>query len=120
MESTSWISISLFWVIHSVFVSNADLPKPIYGFTMFLICMLISFSIFYLIRYFVEHKLGKTERLKKSITRLVTLISDIRINHYFLMAAKAQSTHGKEEIERDVEIVEEKIFSTIEKVADES
>ncbi|AXG69571.1 hypothetical protein KORDIASMS9_01794 [Kordia sp. SMS9] len=120
MESVAWISIALFWVIHSVFVNNADLPKPIYGTTLFSICMFISFSIFYLIKYFVEHKLNKIEKLKKSITRLVTLISDIRINHYFQMAAKAQSMHGKEEIEKDVEIVEDKIFSTIEKVADES
>jgi len=120
MESSAWIAISLFWVIHSIFVKNADLPKPVYGATLLLICLPIGLSIFYLIRYFVKYKLNKIEKLKKSITKLVTLISDIRINHYFLMAAKAQSTHGKEEIEKDVEIVEEKIFSTIENVADES
>ncbi|EDP95081.1 hypothetical protein U8527_08635 [Kordia algicida OT-1] len=120
LESSAWISISIFWVIHSIFVRGSDLPTPVYASILFSICLLIGYSVFYLIKYFVENKLNKITKLKRSISRLVTLISDIRINHYFLMAAKAQSTHGKDEIEKDVEILEEKIFSTIEKVADES
>lgn len=119
-EAAAWISVSLFWVIHSVFISKADLPKPMYALMMFTICLLIGFSIYYIIKYLIENKYTQLEKYRKSISRLVALISDIRLNHYFLMAAKAQSTHGKEEVEKDVEIVEEKIFTTIEKVADES
>ena len=48
------------------------------------------------------------------------MVADIRANHYFHMAAKAQNIDNKAIIEKDVEIVDEKIFSTLEKVADES
>lgn len=120
LEASAWMAVSLFWVIHSVFVKNADLPTPIYATIMFGICLLLAFSIFYFIKYLIHRKTHTLESYRKSIVRLVTLISDIRINHYFVMAASATTKDNEAVIKKDVEIVDEKIFSTIEKVADES
>ena len=120
VEASAWIAVSLFWVIHSVFVQNADLPTPVYAGLMFSVCLLIGVSIFYFIKYLIHRKTHTIESYKNSIINLISLISDIRINHYFHMAAKAQNKDNEEIIKKDVEIVEEKIFSTLEKVADES
>jgi len=117
-EASAWMAVSLFWVSHTVFKKTDDLPTTIYALVTFIICFAISFSIFYVLKYMSERKEHTLESYRKSIVNLVTLISDIRINHYFLMAATAMTKDNKKEIEKDVEIVDEKIFSAIEKVAD--
>ncbi|WP_156169196.1 hypothetical protein [Kordia jejudonensis] len=119
-ESSAWLAVSLFWVFHAVFVNNADLPKPVYAIVMFLVCLLIGFSILYTIKYIVHRKTHTLKSYKNSIIKLISLVADIRANHYFHMAAKAQNDRNKASIEKDVEIVDDKIFSTLEKVADES
>jgi hypothetical protein len=119
-ESISWTAVSLFWVIHSIFVNKADLPTALYAIVTFSICLAIGYSIFYFIKYLVNRKRLTLESYKNSIRRLISLISDIRFNHYFHMAAKAQNKDNEKIIKKDVEIVEKKIFSTLEKVADDS
>lgn len=119
-ESISWTAVSLFWVIHSIFINKADLPTTFYAIVTFSICLVIGYSIFYFIKYLVHKKVHTLESYKNSIRRLISLISDIRLNHYFHMAAKAQNKDNEKIIEKDVEIVDKKIFSTLENVADDS
>jgi len=117
-ESIGWIAISLFWVIHTVFKKTDDLPTIIYAITMFSVCIVLGFSIFYSIKYLIHRKEHTLKSYKASIINLIELIGEIRVNHYFKMAAKAMTKENKEIISKDSEVMDKKIFSTLEKVAD--
>jgi len=95
---------------------KGDFTNEFYYYLIGTISILATFISIFMVKYFDNI----ISRLKKNISQLITLISDIRINHYFHMAAKAQTKENEAIIKKDVEIVEEKIFSTLEKVADES
>ncbi|WP_430413124.1 hypothetical protein [Kordia sp.] len=118
LEASAWIAVSLFWVIHSIFVKNADLPKPVYTSIMFIICLLIGFSIVYFIKFLVSRKEHTLQSYKASIIRLIELVGEIRVQHYFHMAAKAKTEENENVISKDAAVMDEKIFSTLEKVAD--
>lgn len=93
-----------------------DFTNEFYYYLIGAISILATFSSIFAVKYFNNI----ISSLKSNISQLITLISDIRINHYFQMAAKAQTKDNEAIIKKDVEILDEKIFSTIEKVADES
>ncbi|MBC8755863.1 hypothetical protein H2O64_14390 [Kordia sp. YSTF-M3] len=118
LEASAWIAVSLFWVIHSIFITNADLPTPIYASVMFCICLVLGFSIFFSIKYLINRKAHTLKSYKASIVNLIELIGEIRVDHYFKMAAKAMTKENKEIISKDSEVMDKKIFSTLEKVAD--
>ncbi|QHI38673.1 hypothetical protein IMCC3317_40670 [Kordia antarctica] len=118
LEASAWMAVSLFWVAHSVFVKNADLPTPMYASVMFGICLLLGLSIFYFIKFLTNRKEHTLKSYKTSIVNLIQLIGEIRVDHYFKMSAKAMTKENKEIISKDSEVMDKKIFSTLEKVAD--
>lgn len=95
---------------------KGDFTNEFYYYLIGAISILATLISIYTVKYFDNI----ITRLKSSISQLITLISDIRINHYFHMAARAQNKDNEAVIKKDVEIVEEKIFSTLENIADES
>lgn len=119
LEASCWIGISLFWVFHSLFIKKADLPTLSYAITMFVISVIIGLSIFYLIKHLASKK-NTLRSYKESIINLISLIADIKVDHYFKMATKAITKDNEEEINKDAELLDNKIFSTLDKVTDES
>ncbi|MBC8753919.1 hypothetical protein H2O64_04505 [Kordia sp. YSTF-M3] len=118
-EASAWMAVSLFWVIHSVFVKSADLPTFVYASIMLCVCLLISISIFFFIKYLIHRKTHTLESYKASIVRLIELIADIKVDHYFKMAVKASTEENEAEINKDAEVLDKKIFSTLDSITDE-
>lgn len=118
IEASAWMAISLFWVGHSIFVKSSDLPTYVYAAIMFCICLMISISTFYFIKYLINRKEHTLKSYKASIVSLIQLIGEIRVDHYFKIAGKAMTKENKEIIFKDSEVMDKKIFSTLEKVAD--
>lgn len=117
-ESIGWIGISLFWILHTVFKKTDDLPSLVYILVWFSLSIIIGISVFFSIKYFVNRKEHTLKSYKQSIINLIELIGDIRVNHYFHMAAKATNKDNEKVIVKDSEIMDNKIFTTLEKVAD--
>jgi len=117
-ESIGWIGVSLFWILHTVFKRTDDLPNIVYILVWFSISVIVSTSIFFFIKHLNYRKEHTLKSYKESIISLITLISDIRVNHYFHMAAKAINKDNEKIIAKDSEIMDDKIFTTLEKVAD--
>lgn len=70
--------------------------------------------------YFISISVEKRrENYKKPIKNLIRLISDMR-NHYLKMTTKAINSKNEEIIIKDIEIVEQKIDSTLLKVVDDT
>ncbi|MFK7749249.1 MAG: hypothetical protein AB8B65_12710 [Kordia sp.] len=117
-ESVGWIAISLFWVLHTVFKKTDDLPNSVYILVVFSISILISISIFFLLKHLANRKHHTLKSYKASVINLIELVGDIRVNHYFHIAAKAINKDNEKIISKDSEIMDKKIFTTLEKVAD--
>ncbi len=117
-ESIGWIGVSLFWILHTVFKKTDDLPSLVYILVWFGISVAVSTSIFFSLKYLANRKEHTLKSYKESIISLIALVSDIRVNHYFHMAAKAINKDNEKVIAKDSEIMDDKIFTTLEKVAD--
>jgi hypothetical protein len=111
-ESCAWISVSLFWVLHALFATTEDFSSTFYLLMGVLISILMSFAIV----LYLKHVSQKQLKVYKIISNLLTLIGDIKVNHYFKMASIARNDDNKDTIQEDTKIVEEKILKSLKKV----
>ncbi len=112
LESVAWITVSFFWLLHSIVVKTADFGTMIYLLTGVLISILVAVSIV----FFIKYSIIKQFFVDKSVSELISLISDLKVNHYFKMASKALNSNNKKRIKADAELVDEKIINTLDRI----
>ena len=109
LEASAWLTVSFFWVLHAVVARNSDFDTKAYLLTGVFISVLMAVSILLFIKYLAARKIKEF----KVIADLISLVSDLKVNHYFKMASLALSKSNKETIEADTKQVNTKINKTL-------
>lgn len=111
-ESCSWISVSLFWVLHALFATTEDFGTTFYLLLGVLISVLMSFAIV----LYLKQAVNKQLKVYRVISNLLTLVGDVKVNHYFKIAKMASNKDNEDSIKNDTKIVEQKILNSLKQV----
>lgn len=108
--SAYWCTWSFIYKRNSI--GSYDFEEWHQDLLLILIPSIVLLSSFFIIKYLI----GRQDYID---SKLIALISDIRKNHYFKMASKAMNNANKASIRKDIVLVDDKIFSTLEEIVEE-
>ena len=101
------IGVSTFYFLFNTLPIDKETVMPLY-YSVLIVSSVASVYLIVLIGKFAQYLEDKTKGM------LISLIGDIRVNHYFKIAKKGvDKTLTKEDVEEDSKVMDDKIFSKL-------